>query len=110
MAIECCASGKAPGPDGFTMAFFQHCCSTVKQDVLSTIGEFQERGEFERSLNVSFIVIIPKKEGATSIGDYRPISLVGSIYKIISKVLSNRLKSVLDKTISSSQNAFVKGR
>lgn len=42
-----------------------------------------KRGEFERNLNASFIVIIPKKVGATSIGDYRSISLEGSIYKII---------------------------
>uniref|UniRef100_A0A0V0HJ28 Putative ovule protein n=1 Tax=Solanum chacoense TaxID=4108 RepID=A0A0V0HJ28_SOLCH len=57
------------------------------------------RVNFERNLNASLIVIFTKKEGTSSIGDYKPISLVGSIYKIISKVLYNRLKRVLDETI-----------
>lgn len=60
-----------------------------------------KRSEFYRSLNASFIVTIPKKEGVASIGDYRPISVVESIYKIISKVLSNRFKKVLDEILSS---------
>lgn len=53
---------------------------------------------------------MPKKKRATSIKDYRTISLVGSIYKIIAKVISSQLEKVLDKTVSSSQNAFVEGR
>nr|XP_033509261.1 DExH-box ATP-dependent RNA helicase DExH10-like [Nicotiana tomentosiformis] len=77
---------------------------------MEAIEYFHANGVFERSINASFITIVPKKEGASCIRDYRPISLVGSIYKIISKVLSNRLKKVLDMTVSSSQNAFVEGR
>jgi hypothetical protein len=65
---------------------------------------------FEKSLNVSFIALIPKIPGAISLKDFRPISLVGGIYKIIAKVLANRLKTVLEKVISKSQSAFVKGR
>lgn len=107
-AIECCAGDKTPGPNGFSLAFFQHCWSTVKTEVMATIGEFQERGNLEKSLNVSFVVIIAKQEGASSMKDYRPISIMGSIYKIISKVLSIRLKKVLDETISTSQNALWK--
>lgn len=64
---------------------------------------------FERSLNASFVTIVPKKEVVTSIKDFRPISLVGNIYKIISKVIINRLKKVLDEMVSTSQNAFVEG-
>jgi hypothetical protein len=68
------------------------------------------RGLFEKSLNVSFISLIPKIPGAKSLKDFRPISLVGGIYKIIAKVLANKLKSVFEKVISKSQSAFIKGR
>ena len=55
-------------------------------------------------------MLIPKKEGASDVQDSRPISLVGSLYKIIAKVLANRLKRVMRKLVSNSQNAFVEGR
>ena len=55
-------------------------------------------------------MLIPKKKGASDVQDYRPISLVGSLYKIIAKVLANRLKGVMGKLVSNSQNAFVEGR
>ena len=55
-------------------------------------------------------MLIPKKEGASDVQDFKPISLVGSLYKIIAKVLANRLKRVMGKVVSNSQNAFVGGR
>ena len=63
-----------------------------------------------RSHNATFLVLIPKKEGASDVQDYRSISLVRSLYKIIAKVLANRLKGVMGKLVSNSQNAFVEGR
>ena len=65
---------------------------------------------FEKSLNASFLALIPKKVDVVEVKDFRPISLVGGIYKIISKVLANRLHRVAHGLISDSQNAFVKGR
>ena len=64
----------------------------------------------EKSLNATFLALIPKKNDASNIRDFRPISLVGSLYKILSKVLANRLKQVIDQLISESQNGFVGGR
>ena len=55
-------------------------------------------------------MLIPKKERDSDVQDFRPISLVGSLYKIITKVLANRLKRVMGKVVSNSQNAFVGGR
>lgn len=101
---------KAPGPDGFSLAFFQFCWYMVKRDVLLMLDEFVKEGIFVKNLNVSFIVLISKIPGATELKDFRPISLVGGVYKILAKVLANRLKGVLDKIISPSQIAFVKGR
>jgi hypothetical protein len=101
---------KAPGPDGFTMAFFQTCWRTVEADVMAFFGEVHEYGKFERSLNATFIALIPKKTDAVNIRDFRPISLVGCIYKLLAKVLANRMALVLDGIISESQNSFVGGR
>ena len=101
---------KAPGPDGFSLAFYHHCWRVVKRDVLAVFEEFNQHSKFEKSLNATFIALIPKKNGVSNIRDFRPISLVGSVYKILAKVLANRLKEVLDQLISKSQNSFVGGR
>ena len=87
---------KAPGPDEFTMAFYHHCWRVVEKDVLAVFEEFFQRCKFKKSLNATFIALIPKKNDASNIRDFRPISLVGSVYKILAKVLANRLRVVLD--------------
>ena len=71
--------------------------------------QFHESGSFVRSLNATFLVSIPKKGEAEDLKDFRLISLVGGLYKWLTKVLANRLKVVLAKLISTSQNAFVEG-
>ena len=101
---------KASGPDGFSMAFYHHCWGIVERDVLAIFEEFYQHSKFEKSLNATFIALIPKKNGASNIRDFRPISLVGSVYKILAKALANRLKEVLDQLISESQNSFVGGK
>jgi hypothetical protein len=101
---------KAPGPDGFTMAFFKECWGVIKGDFMAVFTEFHDQGEFVKSINSTFIALIPKVHGAKEIKDFRPISLVGGIYKIIAKVLANRMRCVMDRIISKPQNAFVKGR
>jgi hypothetical protein len=101
---------KAPGPDGFSMAFFQDCWGVIKGDFMAVFYEFYDRGEFVKSINSTFITLIPKVHGAKEIKDFRPISLVGGMYKIIAKVLANRMRRVMDKVISKPQNAFIKGR
>ena len=58
-------------------------------------------------MNASFITLIPKKCNAVNIKDFRPINFVSNVYKLLSKVLANRLRVVLDKLISKTQNAFV---
>ena len=78
---------KAPSLDGFTMAFYHHCWGVVERDVLAVFEEFYQHSKFEKSLNVTFITLIPKKNSASNIRDFKPISLVGSVYKILAKVL-----------------------
>ena len=68
-----------------------------------------EKGTFTKSSNATFLVLIPKKGGAKDLGQFRLVSLVGSLYKLIAKVLANRLKKVVGKVVSKAQNAFVEG-
>ena len=82
----------------------------MERDVLAMFEEFYQHSKFEKSLNATFIALIPKKNGASNIRDFRPISLVGSVYKILAKVLANCLKEVLNQLISKSQNSFVGGK
>ena len=72
--------------------------------------DFIERGRFVKSLNATFLALVPKKEGAEDLKDFRLISFVGSLYKLLAKVLANRLKKVTGKVIMESQNAFVEDR
>ena len=109
-ALQSSNGDKASGPDGFTMGFFQKCWCVVEFDVMVVFEEFHEFCSFEKSLNATFLAFIPKKQNARNIKDFRPISLIGSIYKLLSKILTNRLKTVMENIISESQNAFVGGR
>ena len=109
-AISGLNSDKAPGPDGFPLAFWSFCWDFVKLEVIGFFKEFHDNARFVKNLNMTFLVLIPKKQSVEDFKDLRPISLVGGLYKILSKVLANRIKRVMDKVISKSQNAFVEGR
>lgn len=78
--------------------------------MIAVFNEFHSVGSFVNSINSTFLVLIPKVMGAKDINAFRPISLVGSIYKLISKVLARRLSKVLGEVIGENQNAFVEGR
>ena len=71
--------------------------------------DFHEQSRFVKSLNDTFLVLIPKKNNVEDIKDLRPINLVRGLYKILSKVLANGIKRVLGSIISLSPNAFVEG-
>lgn len=108
--VKALNNDKAPCPDGFSLAFFQHCWGILREEFMNVSPEFHAQGKIERSLNASFVALIPKKARAVDIKYFRPISLVRNVYKIIFKVLANRLKVVLEKVISRSHNAFIRGR
>ena len=82
----------------------------VKADIMAFLNDFHGCYSFEKSLNATFVSLIPKKSEAMEVKDFRPISLVGGVYKILAKLLANHLRVVLPKIISNSQNAFVQGR
>ena len=101
---------KALGPDGFPLAFWSFSWDFVKEEVMGFFREFFQHDQFVKSLNATFLVLVPKRSTIEDLKDLRPINLVGSLYKILSKVLANRIKRVMRLIISQSQNAFVEGR
>jgi hypothetical protein len=107
--VQAMNGDKALRPDGFSLAFMKACWVVLKEDTMALFQEFHSKGSFEKSLNTTFISLIPKKVGTVELKNFCPISLVGAVYKILSKVLANRLKHVLEKIISKSQNALFKG-
>ena len=82
----------------------------MKIDLLNFFVEFYRNGKLTKALNSIFIALIPKVDSPQWVADFRPISLVSSVYKILSKVLANRLRKVVGKFISTTQSAFIKGR
>ncbi|WMV09007.1 hypothetical protein MTR67_002392 [Solanum verrucosum] len=108
--IKLCGMEKAPVPDGFPMSFYLAFWELIKEDILKTLQYFYEYQKFEKSLNATFIALIPKKVGASELQDFRPISLIGGIYKIVAKILAERLKKVVNNLVNKHQMAFIKGR
>ena len=108
-AISGLNGDKAPGPNGFLLAFWSFCWDFMKDEVMGFFREFFEHSQFVKSLNATFLVLIPKGSSVEDLKDLKHISLMGSLYKILSKVLANRIKRVMGLIISQSQNAFVEG-
>lgn len=81
-AVTSCAPDKALGPDGLTMAFYHKNWDTIKNYVLGALNQFHHNCNMVKSFNASFIALVPKRKGAMALMGYRPISLIGSFYKI----------------------------
>lgn len=98
---------KAPGPDGYSASFFQQNWGTIQREVCNAIFHFFHLEELDDHINATNIALVPKKTFATHVTDFRPISLCNVVYKLISKILANRLKVILPDIISPSQSAFI---
>ena len=90
--------------------FYQNYWSLVSIDVTKTILSFLNSTTFPHPINHTFITLIPKTKNLQPVNDFRPISLCNVLYKILSKVLANRLKKILLKIITEHQSAFTKNR
>lgn len=101
---------KSPGPDGMSTIFFQKYWEVVGSSVINCVIKTLKTGIMPSGLNDTYICLIPKVKCPQEIIKFRPISLCNVVYKIVSKVLANRLKSILLEVINESQSAFVPGR
>ncbi|GKA38509.1 sodium/hydrogen exchanger 6 [Tanacetum coccineum] len=101
---------KAPGPDGFTAAFFKKAWDVVGGDITCAIRDFFSNGKLLKVLNHTIIALIPKVTTPARINDYRPISCCNVLYKCISKLIANHVKEGLGDIVSINQSAFVPER
>jgi hypothetical protein len=110
-AVKAMPSDKAPGPDGFISNFFKASWDLVGPDILLAFQQIAD-GNFAglHLLNVSHMVLLPKCDDASSMKNYRPISLMHSFAKLFMKVLATRLASRIDELVGIEQSAFIKGR
>jgi len=101
---------KSPGPDGFNNEFLKKCWPIIKLDFYNLCNAFYEGNVCLQSINGSLITLIPKSEGANRISEFRPISLLNSSIKLITKILANRLQPLITKLVHANQYGFIKSR
>jgi hypothetical protein len=109
-AVATSKGNKSPGPGGFNFSFSKRFWNLIKGEVGVMFNQFFTSANLPRNFSSYFITLIPKVDSPFRIGDFRPISLVGSLYKLLAKVLASRLANVMDKLISPNQSAFIRGR
>jgi hypothetical protein len=108
--IKALPTDKSPGPDGFSNEFIKKCWSIIKHDFYSLCDAFHSSEVCLRSINSSYITLIPKVDGPTRVSDFRPISLLNSSVKIITKLLANRLQPHITSLVHKNQYGFIRGR
>lgn len=101
---------KASGPDGLASGFFRASWDIIGQEVIVSITNFFSSSFLPSSTNATILSLVPKRPRASQITDYRPISCLNTVYKVISRLLVSRLKPILPEFIVPNQTAFVKDR
>ena len=101
---------KSPGPDGYTSEFYKSTWDIIGREFTLAVQSFFIKGFLPKGVNSTILALIPKKSGAKEMKDYRPISCCNVIYKVISKIIANRLKQVSPKFVAGNQSAFVQDR
>ncbi|KAL2237570.1 UNVERIFIED_CONTAM: hypothetical protein Sindi_0948700 [Sesamum indicum] len=104
------ADDKAPGPDGYSSGFFKAAWPIVGQEVSSAVLDFFSTGRLLKWINTTLLALILKVHSPVTVGEFRPICCCKVLYKIIAKLIIQRLSVILDKLISPCQAAFVPGR
>jgi hypothetical protein len=109
-ALDSIGDLKAPGPDGMPAIFYKKHWEVVGPQVIKEVLGVLNGGPIPAEWNDTWVTLIPKVKNPEAMKDLRPISLCNVVYKLISKVLANRLKSILNELIAPNQSAFVPGR
>jgi hypothetical protein len=109
-AVKELPSGKAPGVDAIPAEFYQELWKDIEFDVFNFVGEAISQEHISDELNTSKIALLPKSEDRMRVQNYRPISLLNTLYKVIVKLYANKIKPLLHFWILPSQTCFVPDR
>lgn len=101
---------KAPGPDGFSVEFFLSSWELVGSDLIAAVKDFFVNPVLSRQVNSTVIALLPKVPGAARLSEFRPISLCNTVYKIIYKLIGNRLRLITPLAVQRNQVGFISGR
>src|SRR5438132_7492667 len=101
---------KAPGPDSFPTEFYQVFWEIIKNDLMALFHDFHKGNLNLFSLNFGMITLLPKKEDASRIQEYRPICLLNVSFNFFTEVATNRIISIAQKIVSPTQTTFLPGR
>jgi hypothetical protein len=101
---------KIPGPNGWTSEFFLSFFDLVGQDLLDCVEDSRVKGRVIHSISSIFITLIPKGNKPIGFMDYRPITLCNLCYKLIAKVIANRLRPISSRALSLEQLVYLKGK
>lgn len=110
MVVRAMPSDKALGLDGFNTDFMKKCWSILSQDFYNLCSAFYDENVCLKSINGSHITLVPKSDNPLKVIDYRPISLLNILVKILTKLLANRLQLVLPNLIHKNQYGFIKSK
>ena len=110
-AVSSFSDNKTPGEDGFTKEFYETFFDLIWIDLIKSYNAAFQNGSLSVSQRRGTITLIPKQdENLSELSNWRPISLLNVDYKILTKVLSRRLQTILPQLINSDQTGFVKER
>lgn len=109
-AVRDMNSSSAPGPDGFGPSFYRAAWSTVQPQIMEFLSAFYHGTADLERINCSYMVLLPKKQGATAVSDFRPICMQNCSVKIAAKALTSRLQKEIVTLIDLDQTGFIKGR
>nr|XP_025662026.1 uncharacterized protein LOC112757684 [Arachis hypogaea] len=109
-AVWDCESSKTPGCDGFNMNFIKRCWDEIGTEFTGAVMGFFQTVRLPADSNIMWVALAPKFTGAKEMKDLKPISMVGCVYKVISKVLVRRMRAVMPGLVGETQSTFVQGR
>ena len=104
------ANDKAPGPDGFNGMFLKKCWHIIKEDIYQLCDDFFVERVNIQAINSSFITLVPKSNNPATVSDFRLISLLNLIVKLLTKLMANRLQKRIIPLLHLNQYGFIKGR
>lgn len=111
VTLKQCTRKKSPGPDGLSYEFYIECFDIVKNELLTVLNSYLKgTATPPKEFSAGIVVMIPKKGDLSDLNNHRPISMLNTDYKLLMKILANRLSTIVETLLGPGQTAVVGGR